>query len=138
MSWTCPECGREFRNAGQVHTCETFDVDLHFQKNRAVLRPVFDSLVEFIDQLGAVDTRVLRSEIVFAAGATFAGVKVRGASVELLLYLDHIDDEPPVERVHDVSRNRVIHQILLKSTEEITDRVRFLLNQAYCLVSGRS
>ena len=101
------------------------------------MRPLFDAIREAVVGFGEVDVRVLKSEIVFARGATFAGVRVRPSVVELLFYLDHVDDEPPVARVHDVSRNRVIHQVLVTSRDELTPRVIFLVRQAYDLVGHR-
>ena len=43
--WTCPECGRQFRNKNQWHSCVTISVNDHFEDKPERLRDTFDRLL---------------------------------------------------------------------------------------------
>lgn len=134
MSWTCPECGQTFLRTKQVHTCESYSLEHHFRNKGEEILSLYEYLIAQIRKFGSFDIRINKSEIVLRRGATFMGIRVSSARLDLLFFLDHCDPDPPVRRTTDVSRNRIIHEVIIKEKEQIDDRLLFLLFQSYTLL----
>jgi hypothetical protein len=45
--WTCPNCGRTFKNTNQPHSCKSVPLEEHF-KGKPLARALFDTLLERI------------------------------------------------------------------------------------------
>lgn len=45
MNWTCPKCGRIFKNKNQIHSCKKYPIDLHF-KNKDHAKKLYIHLLK--------------------------------------------------------------------------------------------
>lgn len=52
--WTCPDCGNEFVNRNQYHSCGRHSLETPFAGKPAAIRELFDRLRDRIEELGPV------------------------------------------------------------------------------------
>ena len=85
--WRCPECGRDFANRNQTHTCAALrSLDDHFAGKPAVVRELFDELVKWLESFGPFRILPEKTRI------TFAQVTPRGQHLAAGCQ-DHVRDQ---------------------------------------------
>ncbi len=134
MSWECPECKKIFRNKGQAHTCTAYPVNIHLDKADAKLVQLYSEIENKIQEFADFDIIADTSDIKFRKSAVFAGFKIQKKRIDVRFYLDHIDSDPPVVNFHDLSKNRIIHQVYISEKEQLTPRFYSLLLMAFDLI----
>ena len=135
MSWTCPDCGKRFRNRNQWHSCYTLDLEDHLSKRPDVIRNVIYNLISEIEQFGPVKLNPVKSSIQVKAGATFLSIKPKKDFVELEFQLGEEIDQFPIHKTIRISCNRVLHFIYIQSEDDINDQLMAWLKDSYLLVS---
>ncbi|MCZ6766306.1 MAG: hypothetical protein O7D32_05185 [bacterium] len=63
MTWTCPNCGRGFRNKNQWHSCEIRELDHHLQRRSPAVREMVGRLLEAAHGFGAVEMVPVKTSI---------------------------------------------------------------------------
>ena len=134
MSWTCPNCRRTFRNTNQVHSCESVPEEFHLKRGSEPIRSLYEKLMEKIRELGPFELYANRSEIILRKTSAFLSIHVYKTKLLITFYLEHMDPDPPVMKVMDLSKNRIIHQAEISVPEDLSPRLLFLLAQAYDLI----
>jgi hypothetical protein len=135
MSWTCPDCGKAFRNRNQWHSCYTLNIEDHLRNKPEVIRNVVYDLISAIGQFGPIELNPVKSVIQVKAGATFLSIKPKKDFIELEFQLGDEIDQFPVHRTVRISGNRVLHFLYIQSSEDINDQLLEWLRSSYILVS---
>ena len=135
MSWTCPECGKSFRNRNQWHSCYTLNLEDHLRNKPVVIRNAVYDLLSEIGQFGPLDLNPVKSVIQVKAGATFLSIKPKKDFIELEFQLSEETDQFPVHRTVRISGKRVLHFLYIQSSEDINDQLLDWLRNSYLLVS---
>jgi hypothetical protein len=101
-------------------------------------RRIFDTLQSAIDALGAVDSRVTKSQVAFRRRTAFAwawmpGAYLRGrhAPLVLTLSLQRRDSSPRWKEVVEPTPGRFTHHLELRSAADIDGEVRSWLQEAW-------
>ena len=136
MAWTCPDCGKKFKNTNQAHSCDTFPPSYLLDKASENIQELFNALLDKVRGFGPFDCYSNKTEISFRTDAVFMAVRLQKEKLQIIFYLDHMDCDPPIIKNFDVSKQRVLHQVEISSPEEIDGRLLFLLTQSYDLFSG--
>jgi hypothetical protein len=137
MTWTCPDCQREFRNTNQWHSCIKADVADHLRDKSAAVVAAFDKLSRGIEGFGEMTISPVKTAIQFKAGATFLSVKIKKDYVELEFQLGELVERFPVYRSVRVSKNRVVHLVVIEGPEGVDKQLMGWLRASYVLVSGK-
>ena len=135
MTWTCPLCGRAFRNTNQWHSCETRDLDHHLARKSPAVREMVATLVDAANDFGAIDIDPVKTSIQLKAGSTFLSIRPKKYHLEIDFSLGRRVDVFPVYRSTRISGNRVLHQAILEHADDIDAPLIALLREAYELVS---
>lgn len=74
--WKCPNCNRQFEKKGQVHSCKSFPLELHFKnkKESEKLYKKFKAAVK--TRVGSFKIESLECCIHFVSTFAFAAVKI--------------------------------------------------------------
>ena len=134
--WTCPDCGRVFRNTRQWHSCQKENLEGHFRNRPPALRQLFDELNTFITELGPVEVSPVKTAILFRRGATFLAVNVKPDHLKLEFQLEHEAEDLVISRSVRVSGNRVFHEAVIDEGADIHERLKQWITEAYGLISG--
>ena len=82
--WTCPSCGREFRNSNQPHTCRLIDKEQLFAKRPAELKNIYKRIVSIVKTFGEFREETVPPDVIFfKTVSTFLAVKVKRDHLEI-------------------------------------------------------
>jgi len=135
MSWTCPDCGKSFRNRNQWHSCYTLNLEDHLRNKPIEIRTIVYDLLSEIGQFGPIELNPVKSVIQVKAGATFLSIKPKKDYVELEFQLGREIDQFPVHKTIRISGNRVLHLLYIQNHRDINDQLLNWLRSAYLLIS---
>jgi hypothetical protein len=109
-----------------------------FFSGRDLSRQIFDALRSAIDDLGASNLRVSKSQVAFQRRKSFAwawipGMYLRGdrAPLVLTLSLRRKASSQRWKQVVEPSKGRYTHHLELRSPDDIDDEVRAWLHEAW-------
>ena len=134
MTWTCPDCGKSFRNKNQWHSCYTLNLEDHLQNKPLRIRELIINLITELKTFGPIEINPVKSVIQVKAGATFLSIKPKKEYAELEFQLGEKVDEFPIHRTIRISCNRVLHFMCIQSKEDINNQLLKWLKASYMLV----
>ena len=129
--WTCPECGRVFAMRNQEHSCERWPLEMHFARKPAIIRELFDAVVEVLLAQGPMDIVVGKTSIGFCTRMRFAGAATMRRSLRVGFVLPYTVESPRVLRVGPYSTHRVMHNVDVRALDELDDELRAWLIESY-------
>jgi PHP family Zn ribbon phosphoesterase len=131
--WACPECGRSFSKPNQAHSCKARSVDAHFEGRDPALRGIFDALRRALERQGSLRVDAVEASINLAVEAHFGGVTVRRDHLRLGFLADHEITSTRIVRRQRLGPNRVHHQLLLRSIDDVDSELMGWLDHARSL-----
>jgi len=134
MPWICPSCKRKFKLPNQSHSCTEIDIDSHFINKSPLLIATFQKLLSEVKKIGMVNISPVKSSIMFKVDSTFCSVKFKKESLVIEFFLDHIEKEPLVIKILQVSQNRIVHIVNLYKPEDVNSKVIKWLKESYQLI----
>jgi hypothetical protein len=132
--WTCPDCGRQFANRNQQHSCVTRTVDDFLADKSERARALFSAFAEAALRCGNVTyapalTRVgLQARMIFASINRLSDDHL-AAHVVLTRRLDH----PRFHKIDSISPRCHVHHFRIHDVSEVDDDVRAWLREAYAV-----
>jgi hypothetical protein len=135
MSWTCPECGKSFRNRNQWHSCYTLKVEDHIRNKSRHIQDLVFFLISRLYEFGPIDLNPVKSVIQVKSGATFLSIKPKKDYVELEFQLGETMDTFPVHKIIRISGKRVLHFVYIQKKDDINEQLLHWLKDSYDLVS---
>jgi len=130
--WTCPECDREFGRARQSHVCVPgCTVDETFAGRPGYQRAAYEELAAHLRTLGPLHEDAVRVGVFLLNARKFAEVRPKARSLSLALVVPRRLDDARVARSIPLSTGRVMNFIKLTCVEDIDDRIRGWLTEAY-------
>ena len=133
MSWQCPDCGRQFRNKNQSHSCINVDVADHFRNRPEKLRWVYDTLIKSITTFGDVKVEPVKNAIMAKANSTFLAIKPKKDHLVLEFMLDREVLEFPVYKTFRYTKNKTVHYVLVEEEDEVDAQLLSWLRESYQL-----
>ncbi|MCH8902456.1 MAG: hypothetical protein IIA45_00855 [Bacteroidetes bacterium] len=135
MSWTCPECGRIFRNRNQWHSCIKSDLDQHFINKQENVITTFEKLHDELCSFKDVLVEPVKSAILYKLNSTFVAIKLKKTFLVLDFVFKEEINEFPIHKTLRISKNRVAHYIKLEDSKEVDKQLKSWLRQSYELVA---
>jgi hypothetical protein len=130
--WKCPDCGREFANRNQTHTCAPLtDLDAHFAGKAPAVRATFDRIVAVVEALGPVTVLPEKTRIALHVRMSFAAFQPRQRWLDGHLVLDHRIDSPRFRKIEVYSPRNVLHAFRLAGPDEVDPEFAGWLAAAY-------
>ena len=130
--WTCPDCGNEFVNRNNWHSCGRWPLATHFEgKPRA--RALFDRLREELERFGPVTVVSSKTRITFMTRVRFANVLVRRSYLRCGLWFTKRVDDPRFVKIERYSPRAWGHEFILRDESELTPALRHHLGEAYAI-----
>ena len=129
--WRCPDCGREFKNRNQAHSCVSYSLDYHFENKPPVIKDIFNALVSGIRRYGPVRIDVVKTAINLAASSHFAMAYPMKSGIKLEFRYDGALEDPRIVRSQVISEGNYIHWVKVCTAEEIDRQLLSWLKRAY-------
>ena len=135
--WTCPNCGRSFKNANQNHSCRLISKDALFVKRSPQLKSLYKKIVEIVQQFGKFREETVPPDVIFfKTRSTFLAVKVKKDHLDIEFFLDHLESAPPVSKYLQTSKHRVAHIVPIDNEKDIDGQLTKWLKDSYNLVNS--
>ena len=130
--WTCPECGRLFRRAGQSHECApAMGLEEYFATGPPWERPVFESVLAHLETIGPVHVEPVSVGIFLKRAQSFAQLRPMTRWVALSFRLPRAVRSPRMARKVVAYGPSYHHVVNLRVPEDVDDDVRQWLTEAY-------
>ncbi|MBS0295422.1 MAG: hypothetical protein JSR45_03860 [Proteobacteria bacterium] len=133
--WICPDCGRDFANRNQTHTCAGPDSELehHFRGKPPEIRRLFDTFVERVRTLGPVTVLSQKTRIAFHVRMSFAQLTPKQGWIDGHLVLAERHDGPMFRKVTTFSPRNHLHEFRLNGEGDLTPAFIERLAEAYAV-----
>jgi hypothetical protein len=130
--WTCPECSRRFRRAGQSHECApAMTIEDYFETGPVWERPIFEAVMAHLDTVGPVHVEPVSVGIFLKRAQSFAQLRPMTKWVALSFGLHRRITSPKISRKVIPYGNRFHHVLNVRGPEDIDEDVREWLTEAY-------
>jgi hypothetical protein len=134
VRWTCPECQRQFGRAKQSHECApAMSLDQYFATGPARERPIFEAVMAHLDLVGPVYVEPLSVGVFLKSTRTFAQLRPKSRWIALSLALPRPVQHPRIGPKVQLWAGRYHHVFNLRGPEDLDDRIRGWLTEAYLL-----
>ena len=130
--WVCPECGRGFANARQVHTCARLDLAHHFEGRSDAVRETYAAFVALLDEFGPVTVLPEKTRIAFQVRMSFAQLTIRRHWVLGHFVLARRLEDPRFTKVETFSPRNHAHHFRLDSPGQVA-ALRDFAREAYAV-----
>jgi Domain of unknown function (DUF5655) len=134
--WTCPNCGRSFKNPNQSHSCVVVKPEELLRKSSDHVVFIYRKLDAEVRKLGKVQVNCSKSTINYTYNSTFLVLKPKKERMDLEFLLDNEVNEFPINKTFRVSRHRVGHCVSLEDVAEIDRQLLAWIKQAYLVVKS--
>jgi hypothetical protein len=129
--WRCPDCGRQFANRNQSHSCERHTLASHFAGKPKALRALFDRLLTLAKKNGPVIVLPEKTRIAFQVRMSFAAFAIRQNWVDGHVVLARRLENPRFRRIETFSPRNHLHAFRFEHIEDIDDEVAAWFAEAY-------
>ena len=110
-----------------------YTTDALFAGKDAVVRAIYDRLIEALLGLGPFQQEPKKTSIHLVRNAGFAGVHPRKSYIYLNLRMDHAIESTRISKTEQVSKNRYHNEIKIASPDEVDAELLGWLAEAYAL-----
>jgi len=135
--WKCQECGREFANRNQSHSCGRHTLAHHFRGKPPAIRALFDGVVAAIRAIGPVRILPEKTRIAFQVRMSFAQVTPRQRWLDGHVVLARRLEHPRFRRVQTFSPRNHLHEFRLTQMSDLDADFRAWLAEAYLVGDQR-
>ncbi len=130
--WTCPNCGRKFRNAHQNHSCRLISKDGLFEKKAPELKKIYQKILTIVSKFGKFREETIPPDtIFFKTISTFLAVKLKKAHLEVEFFLDHHKDGPSISEFLQTSKHRFAHVVPVDGVADINKQLIAWMKSSY-------
>jgi hypothetical protein len=131
--WTCPECGSQFVNRNQYHSCSTHTVDEVFAGRPRWVRELFDEVRAMVEANGPVKIVAYKDRIAFMVRVRFAGATPRSGWLDVSMWLPERVASSRWHRIETISPIATVHVLRISAADQLDDEIRSWLALAYAV-----
>ncbi len=130
--WTCPDCGREFANRNQTHTCAPLrDLADHLDGKPPEIAEIVTRFIAAAERCGPVTVLPEKTRIALAARMSFAALMPLTRWVDGHVVLARRREDPRFTRIETFSPRNHLHAFRLSAPGEVDEQVASWLAEAY-------
>ena len=133
--WTCPDCGRTFRNTNQDHSCVVIDLELHYVNKDQNVKDAFEKIKDIAMSLGNVKINSVKNAILFQAKSQFLAVKPKKNILDTEFVLDEPVEGFPIHKTVQATKTKWAHFVRLESPEEVDEQLISWIKRAHRVCS---
>lgn len=135
--WRCENCGRDFANRNQSHSCGRYSLDEHFVGKAPAIRALFDDVVKAIEAVGPVRILPEKTRIAFQVRMSFAQVTPRRNWLDGHVVLARRYEHPRFRSIQTISPRNHVHAFRLARPSDVDDEFREWVREAYAVGEQR-
>jgi len=133
--WVCPKCRKKFKRKHQPHSCAAKAAARHFEHVPVRVHKTFEILMNRVRRIGPVAINSTTTSIHIKSDVTFLGIKPMKDHLKIDFYLRKKTADVPIVNTLTMSKNRIVHTVLLDSPSDITKKLVGWIKESYDLVT---
>jgi hypothetical protein len=134
--WTCPLCGRSFRNTQQRHRCERTTAQAQLKNQPDIIVQIYQKIIDTVDKIGHYTKSPIKDYIMLKNRSTFLTIKPRKRYLDISFFLSEKSEDFPIFNSMQTSKNRIAHVARLESPKDVSSTVRSWIKKSYQLTAG--
>lgn len=132
MAWTCPECGRSFRRAGQSHECApALELEEYFATGPSWEHPIFEAVLAHLESLGPMTVEPVSVGIFIKSNGSFVELRPKTKWVTLSFPLARRLQTTRISRKPIARGQKIFHFVNLTSPDEVDEELRGWLTESF-------
>jgi hypothetical protein len=131
--WICPNCGTEFVNKNQYHSCKRYALDDLFDGKPAAIRKLFDRFRKMVEGCGPVKVLAYRDKVGFMVRVRFAGAVPKREWLDIGFWLARRVDHPRFHRIQTIYPNAHVHLLRIRQPDELDPQLAAWIREAYAI-----
>jgi hypothetical protein len=129
-SWSCPVCGRRFKQRTAEHTCQLFTLDHHLAGKPPEVVALCNAYLAAAAESGPVSIEPLKTAIMLRTRSNFGSVRVTRKHLSCYLILGGLPDDPRIVKSARYTSNKLACGFDLTCMADVDDEVRSWLHEA--------
>jgi hypothetical protein len=129
--WRCPDCGRQFANRNQSHSCGRSTLASHFEGKPPAVRAIFEKVLRLARKNGPVTVLPEKTRIALQVRMSFAAFVIRKNWIDGHVVLARRLENPRFRRIETFSPRNHLHAFRFESVDEIDEEVEAWFAEAY-------
>lgn len=132
--WTCPKCQRKFEKKSQVHSCRFYPVEKHLAGKSEEAKSLYEILLRKMEkEVGTFRIESLPCCIHFVRDPayTYGCVYILKDKIRVHFTIESKLEDSRIGKFTQMSANRWLYSLDIKSEEEIDKELLTWLKQAY-------
>jgi hypothetical protein len=106
-----------------------------FAKRPAYMVDLYHEIVAIVGQIGNFKEEAFIPDGIFLkTKTTFLTIKIKTKHLEIVFYLDHLENIHPVQKYRQTSKNRFAHVVLIDDVEDINQQLVEWIKASYDLI----
>jgi hypothetical protein len=130
-TWTCPECGARLVTRNLWHSCGRFTLEALFAGAAPGVLELARRYVAMLSSLGDVQVLPQKTRLVCVARVRFAGLSLRRHGFVANFALHRWLDSPRIVGRVDYGPRWRMHQVMVRSGEDLDEELRGWLQEAH-------
>ena len=131
--WSCPNCGNEFVNKNQYHSCGRHRLDDLFANKPELIRKLFDRFRRMVEACGPVKVLAYRDRAGFMVRVRFAGAVPNARWLDIGLWLPRRVEHSRFRKIETIYPEVHTHVLRITRPEELDDVVAGWVKEAYAV-----
>ena len=131
--WNCPNCGRNFRNTNQDHSCMITDLESHFVNKQQKVIETFTVIKNEVMKLEGVKINSVKNAILFQAKSNFLAVKPKKNHLDIEFVLDKRIEGFPIYKTVQATKLKLAHFVRLEHPDEVDNQLIGWITDAYLI-----
>ena len=129
--WTCPDCGRVFRQRNQWHSCGSYSVQSHLEAADPQVRELYQQFEVLVKGCGEVIIEATKTSIAFKSPGLFAVIHLQKNGLKVGFWLPRRIDHPRFTRIEMITPQEYVYDVKISSKEELDQQLQNWLCEAY-------
>ncbi len=131
--WTCPDCGRQFAQRNQWHSCDRYTVQSHLDNASPQVGELYERFVELVNNCGEVIIEATKTSIAFKSPGLFTVVHFQKKGLKVGFWLPRRIDHPRITRNEAITPQEYVHDVKIISLDDLDDQLQNWLCEAYAV-----
>ena len=129
--WVCPDCGREFANRNQWHSCGKYSVEAALAGSSPEIRAFYMQVIEMVATCGEFEIAAVKTRVLLKVVSVFAALDPKRRWLDLEILLPRQSDNARFRRVVQASASNYGHVLRLESPGDLDAELQEWLCEAY-------
>ena len=131
--WTCPNCGNEFVNKNQYHSCNRYTLASLFEGKPDHIKTLFDRFRDIVEACGPVKVVAYHDSVGFMVRVRFARAVPKKRWLDIGFWLTKRVEDVRFHEIETLDPNTHVHLLRVTEVDQLDDQVSEWTRDSYAV-----